>query len=188
MNLQNSGGVTALMRASEEGRTEIVNLIKDHPNYIKKLFEHTYTVYDLITMPMWEATELLIRQTMSKKPDMDLVRDLFEYAVLDVNQEYGIGITMLNCASWENHVEIVKTLLERPEIDVNQRDKDGWTALMLASANGCIEVVKLLLEHPKIDVNVQDGMGVNVLRVAIVHKHTEIASLIHSHPNFKETL
>ena len=76
-----------------------------------KLFEHSYSIYQLATMAMWEATELLIKETEKNKPDMDLVRDLFEYAVLDVNQVDRDGYTALMLASSEGHTEIVRMLL-----------------------------------------------------------------------------
>ena len=112
-----------------------------------KLFEHTYSVYDLITMPMWEATELLIDQCEKSSPDMDLVRDLFQYAVLDLTWQDREGMTALMIASREGHTEIVQMLLERTEIDVNLQDEDGMTALMNASWYGRTEIVNLIKSH-----------------------------------------
>ena len=153
-----------------------------------KLFEHSYSIYDLITMPMWEATELLIEQCKKVNPDMDLVRDLFEYAVLDVNQQDKDGYTALMWASRMGRTEIVKGLLERPEIRVNLQDSVGETALIYASWNKHTEIVKLLLERPEIDVNVQNRWGITALILALEEGYTEIVNLIQSHPNFNPDL
>ena len=153
-----------------------------------KLFEHTYTIYQLATMAMWEATELLIKEIDKNKPDMDLVRDLFQYAVLDLTWQDEDGRTALMRASYWGHTEIVRMLLERPEILVNLQNSGGQTALIWASRMGRTEIVQMLLERPEILVNLQDEWGWTALMYASDSGHTEIANLIKYRQNFKETL
>ena len=114
-----------------------------------KLFEHTYTIYQLATMAMWEATELFFYEINKSEPDMDLVRDLFQYAVLDVNQVVRDGETALMRATANGRTEIARMLLERPEILVNLQNEDGETALMRATRWGRTEIVKMIKEHKK---------------------------------------
>ena len=152
-----------------------------------KLFEHTYTIYDLITMAMWEATELLFKEIKRTKPDMDLVRDLFQYAVLDLTWQNGNGQTALMWASNQGRTEIAQMLLERPEIDVNLQNSGGSTALMNASFYGHTEIVKLLLKRPEIDVNLQNERGMTALMFASEEGRTEIVNLIKSHRNLQNS-
>ena len=152
-----------------------------------KLFEHTYTIYQLATMAMWEATELFFYEINKSEPDMDLVRDLFQYAVLDLTWQNGNGQTALMWASNQGRTEIAQMLLERPEIDVNLQNSGGWTALMYASNLGHTEIARMLLERPEILVNLQDEDGWTALIWASRYGRTEIANLIQSHINFKET-
>ena len=153
-----------------------------------KLFEHSYSIYQLATMAMWEATELLIKEIDKNKPDMDLVRDLFQYAVLDLTWQDDRGETALIWASLNGHKEIVRMLLERPEILVNLQNSGGQTALIWASRMGRTEIVQMLLERPEILVNLQDEWGWTALMYASDSGHTEIANLIKYRQNFKETL
>ena len=76
-----------------------------------KLFEHTYTIYDLIAMPMSELTKLLFNEIKKTNPDVNLVRDILEYSIIDVNQpEDEDGYTALMWASSNGHTEIVKMI------------------------------------------------------------------------------
>ena len=82
-----------------------------------KLFEHTYSIYQLATMAMWEATELLIKEIDKNKPDMDLVRDLFQYAVLDLTWQDEDGRTALMRASYWGHTEIANLIQSHPNFN-----------------------------------------------------------------------
>ena len=153
-----------------------------------KLFEHTYSVYDMITMPEYQAKELLFTEITGINPDVQFINDLLEYSKFYVNWQNSLGITALIVASDIGNKEIVKLLLERPEIDVNLQDVDGETALMIASRMGRTEIARMLLERPEIDVNLQDEDGYTALMWASEEVHTEIANLIKDHLNSKKTL
>ena len=153
-----------------------------------KLFEHTYTIYQLATMAMWEATELFFYEIKKSEPDMDLVRDLFQYAVLDLTWQDSSGWTALMLASWYGHTEIVRMLLERSEILVNLQNSGGSTALMMASEYRYTEIVKLLLERPEIDVNLQDKGGWTALMYASRWGNTEIVKLLLNKKGIKPSL
>ena len=112
-----------------------------------KLFEHTYSTYDLITMPEYQAGELLFDEIAKSSPDLQFINDLLEYSKVFVNWQDDWGVTALMWASWKGHTEIVKLLLERPEIDVNLENKRGQTALMNASAYGRTEIANLIKDH-----------------------------------------
>ena len=112
-----------------------------------KLFEHTYSTYDLITMPEYQAGELLFDEIAKSSPDLQFINDLLEYSKVFVNWQDDWGVTALMWASWKGHTEIARMLLEKPEIDVNLQDEDGYTALMWASEEVHTEIANLIKDH-----------------------------------------
>ena len=112
-----------------------------------KLFEHTYSVYDMITMPEYQAGELLIDEINKDVPDIQFIKDLLEYSKVFANWQNSSGYTALMSASDIGNKEIVKLLLERPEILVNLQNSDGETALMRASQFGRTEIANLIQSH-----------------------------------------
>ena len=69
-----------------------------------KLFEHTYSIYQLITMAMWEATEF------SRKGRTEISSMLLEKPDILVNLHTEYGWTALMFASSNGHTEIVKMI------------------------------------------------------------------------------
>ena len=138
MNTEGKNGWTALMYASRDGHTEIVELLlrvegidfnaKDKNGYTA-LMSASYNGHT-------EIVELLLR-----------------VEGIDVNTKDKDGDTALRLAASNGHTEIVKLLLGVKGIDVNAKNNDGWTILMSASYNGHTEIVELLLDVKRIDVN-----------------------------------
>ncbi|VDI14710.1 Hypothetical predicted protein [Mytilus galloprovincialis] len=95
---------------------------------------------------------------------------------VDVNQCRDDGVTGLNMASQEGHINIVKMLLERnPEID--SCGNNGCSPFYMASQNGHTEIVRLLLERNP-NVNRCDNKGCSLLRQASQNGHTDIVKLL----------
>lgn len=94
------------------------------------------------------------------------------------------GITPLDLAAGEGHVEVVKVLLDH-HADVNARRTDsGVTALYAAAGTGHSEVVKLLLDHHA-DVNATlTDDDATALHYAAQEGHQEIVKLLlDNHPD-----
>ena len=147
-----------------------------------KLFEHTYSIYDLITMPEYQAGELLLKEIEKDVPDIQFIKDLFEYSKVYVNWQNSGDSTALMWASINAHTEISRMLLERPEIDVNLQDNIGMTALIWASGNDQTEIVQMLLERPEILVNLQNEDGSTALMRASWYGYPQIVKLLLERP------
>jgi len=127
--------------------------------YIKLFEEHNYSVYDLITMSPYKVHELFAKEIKKEDPDLELIRDILAYTIVDVNGKDSDGWTALIVAAyWENE-KAVELLLNHPGIDVNVQNKRGDTALMQATWDKNEKLVELLLNHPGIDVNMQRKDG-----------------------------
>jgi ankyrin repeat protein len=123
--------------------------------YIKLFEEHSYSVYDLITMSPYKVIDLLMSEIQKENPELELIKDILEYSVVDINSKDSIGQTALMlAANWGNE-KCVELLLNHPGIDVNLQDKWGWTALMNA-VDRKVKVVELLLNHPGIDITLEE--------------------------------
>ena len=75
-----------------------------------KLFEHTYSTYDLITMPEYQAGELLIAEIAKGLPDIQFIKNLLEYSKIYVNWQDEGGLTALIWATDRGHTEIIELL------------------------------------------------------------------------------
>jgi ankyrin repeat protein len=127
--------------------------------YIKLFEEHNYSVYDLITMDVNQVFDLLKREMSKGNPDLELIKDILAYTVVDINSKDSNGWTALMLAADWGKSKSVELLLNHPGIDVNVQTENGTTALMWVAYNENEKVVELLLNHPGIDVNMQDRWG-----------------------------
>jgi ankyrin repeat protein len=153
-----------------------------------KLGANTRSVYDLITMGANQVTDLLLEEIESKNPDLELIKDILEYSVIDVNSKNSVGQTALMRAADNGKEKAVELLLNHPGIDVNLQDRYGWTALIWAAYNGREKAVELLLNHPKIDVNVQDKSGCTALMWGARWGKEKCVKLLLNYPGIDVTL
>ena len=103
--------------------------------YIKLFEEHNYSVYDLITMSPYKVHELFAKEIKKEDPDLELIRDILAYTIVDVNGKDSDGWTALIVAARDGKEKCVELLLNHPGIDVNVQNSDGKTAWDLASMN-----------------------------------------------------
>jgi len=160
--------------------------------YIKLFEKHGYSVYELITMGVNQALGLLIQEILKKDPDLDLIRDIFEYSVVDINDKDSEDLTaLMNAAQWGT-AKSVELLLNHPGIDVNLQNKWGTTALIYGVGSmglmGKEKSFELLLSHPGIDVNLQDEWGLTALMHATFRKSTKCVELLLKHPKINVNL
>jgi len=124
--------------------------------YIKLFEEHSYSVYELITMSPYKVIDLLMSEIQKGYPDLKLIQDILEYSVVDINSKDSIGQTALMLAAYRGNEKCVELLLNHPGIDVNLQDKWGWTALMFAAYRRNEKSIELLLSHPGIDITLEE--------------------------------
>ncbi len=94
----------------------------------------------------------------ARESDADKLRGLIA-AGGDVNAADPSGLTALNWAVYNGHIECVRHLLAAPGIDVNKADSQGFTPLFWAIYKNNPECVQLLLDAPGTNVNQQDKNG-----------------------------
>ena len=146
------------------------------------------SMYDIITMTPNVAWDVYKRELESKKPDIELITNLFDNSILninDINEENGYeenGYTALIRAISYRKKEIYKLLLQRADIDVNVQDEKGRTALYWASFWGHTQIVKTLLKRPDIDVNVQENRGWTALMWASEKQNCGVLDALLKHP------
>jgi ankyrin repeat protein len=103
--------------------------------YIKLFEEHNYSVYDLITMDVNQVFDLLKREMSKGNPDLELIKDILAYTVVDINSKDSNGWTALMLAADWGKGWVVELLLNHPGIDRTLKNKDGDTAWDLAYSN-----------------------------------------------------
>jgi ankyrin repeat protein len=150
--------------------------------YIKLFEEHNYTVYDLISMDESQLIELLINEIDSKNPNLDLIRDILGYSVLDINSTVYEDWTALIYAVANGNIQATEILLEQPTINVNLQDEYGLTALIWAVRTGREDCLESLLKHPSIDVNLQDFDSRTALMYAVNRGYEKAIRLLLGHP------
>eukprot|EP01084_Bolivina_argentea_P309905 536096_1 len=70
----------------------------------------------------------------------------------DPNSTSYQGVSPLNMAAEEGHLEVVRVLLSHSDTDIDYQDLEGVTPLYIACQQNDIEIVKLLL-HPTNIIN-----------------------------------
>jgi len=136
-----------------------LNNIRFSMKYIKLFEEHSYSVYDLITMGAVEAQTLLMKEIDNDVSDLELIRDILDYSVIDINQSDSLGWIPLIYAVLLDKKDVIELLFKHPNINVNVQDIAGSTPLTHAVRKGSERMIELLLKHPDIDLNLRDRWG-----------------------------
>jgi ankyrin repeat protein len=148
-----------------------------------KLGANTRSVYELITMSPHQVHELFLKEIKKRNPDLELIRDILDYSVLDVNTKDSDGYTALFIAVSRRNYKVIELLLNHLKIDVNVKSKGGETALILGVKNGYDRCIELLLNHPGINVNVKSKGGETALMRAIKNGYEFAIKVLLNHPH-----
>jgi ankyrin repeat protein len=170
-NQQNDIEQTALIRASFEGKKEIVQLLLKHKGV------------DVNHQNKYKRTALMVASSaghiapQKRSAAGEIAQLLLEHPEINVNLKDNEQRTALMRASIAGHKQIVELLLQNQSINVNLQDNREWTALIYASRHGHKEIVQLFLDHKDINVNMQDEEGQHALLWASANGDKEIAQL-----------
>lgn len=148
-NAQDNDGWTALMRAADCGRVNMMRMMLRGPDHkgVNVKSKHKG----------WNALMLA-----AEYGHIEVVDILVNTLGIDVNAKDRDDRTALMRAACHGHAEILGILLRTVDIDANAKDNNGVTALMWAN-KGSVEVVEMLLESPGIDITTKDNFGQSVL-------------------------
>ena len=192
VNAKDIDGWTALIWASENGHTKIVEMLLDKGADVNAIsgssisalhFASNQGHIDIVKMLLDKGAKVDAKTNSrntaliwaSEKGHKEVVEMLLDKGA-DVNAKDNDGKTALILASVNGDKEIVTMLLDKGA-DVNSKDDDGDTALILASLNGHKEIVTMLLKKGA-DVNTTDEEGETALIVASLKGHTEIVVML----------
>jgi len=155
-------GITALMKAVENGHVDIVNALIEHGasvNIEKESGGNALT----------EAVENGLNE----------VADILLSHGSEINIQNNIGYTPLTYAAEKGNIYMVNTLLERGALPnlktIPNRGEDN--AVIKAASNGHDAVVSALLAHGG-DVDSANKWGVTGLLYAAKHGHTKTVSVL----------
>ncbi len=190
VNTQNTAGQTALMVASERGKTGLVKQLLDRkadPNVAGRDGVTALILAAQNDQP--EIVKLLLQNRA--EPDTE---DNNGWTALSTAAYHGSARCVqiladrsktdlsrgLLFASLSEHKDVVKILLDYGA-EVDSRSNDGRTPLMLAASKGNKEIVTMLLQAGA-DPSLTDQTGATAESTAAAKGFREIADLLHSHP------
>ncbi len=159
VNAKSNNGWTALMWASNDGRSDIVRMLIDAGADVNVKSNNGYTA-------------LLLAVSSN---DTASVRMLID-AKADVNAKDSNGYTALMTASLFANKEKVRLLLNA-KADVNAKTNDGRTALMHAASVGHNDIVRMLIDAGA-DVNAKDIKEMTALMLAVSRDNATVRMLI----------
>jgi ankyrin repeat protein len=176
LNAKDSDGKTALIYASENGYTKIIELLIDSGADINKKdgeYGKTPIMWAMKNKELGkEVVELLIKKGARLDKTSNDGGTVLMYAVLykqieivellinigvDLNEKDNYGFTALMTAVHNRYTNIAEFLIKRGA-DINQKDNKGRTALMWAADYNSVEIVELLLKNgAKVDDTDNEG-------------------------------
>ncbi|KAL5089141.1 hypothetical protein Trisim1_005994 [Trichoderma cf. simile WF8] len=156
-------GRTALSWATENGHTEVVQLLLD-TNKV-----NVNSVNSDGSTPLHYA---------SLRQHEDIVKVLLDTRGIDVNLQDVYGYSPLHLSARRGYEAIAQLFLRRFEVDVNLRDGYKSTPLHYAASAGYEAIVQLLLERHDVDINAKDDHKNTPLHLAAIEGHEAVAHLL----------
>jgi len=191
---KDENGMTALIRAAEEGDTETVKLLLDQGADIEaKNNDGLTALHTALENGRTETAALLIARGADVEAEekdspwkvqhwaaweglTETIELLLDKGADIEAKDKEDGCTALHHAANGGHTETVELLLNR-EADIEATDNDGRTALMKAASNGHTEVVELLLDKGA-DIKTKNNDGKTAQMMAEEEGYTEIVKVL----------
>ena len=162
INEENQYGITPLILASMNGRTNVAKLLIENGAQVDAVNKFGASALIYAT----KAGHLGVVKLLVKNKANTGIKTVKDH------------LTPLMSAAESGYADIVKYLAEETSADVNARDIENWTALIWASINkGHPDVVKVLLEHGA-DVNAVNNDGAGALMLASKVGDVDIVKLL----------
>jgi ankyrin repeat protein len=130
--------------------------------YIRLFEQIRPSEFEIIMMTPYEAFKRVKDEIENEKPDLELIKDIFDYSVIDVNYKDENNPTLLHLAILVGKPDIVKLLIEHPNINPNVYDGVWGTPLNSTTHTHyrrAERICPILLEHPLTDPNAQNNYG-----------------------------
>ena len=94
------------------------------------------------------------------------------------------GLTALDTAVAEGHIEVVQLLLANEKVDVNSKNENNATALHYAAEEDFHQILGLLLADPRQNsINCVDNEGEAPVMTALVNESSKCLRKLLAHPN-----
>ena len=158
----------ALIEASVQGHSRIVDLLLDHRCSLQQL----------------DSQDMSALHHAAQKGHLLVAKALLDRgAAVDIQ---GLnGLAPLHLASWASHANMVMLLLQR-HANVNARDASQQTALHVAASRGFLNVCNSLLDHGAQSES-RDGNSKTPLQLAIIAEHREVVDLLLARSTLRPT-
>jgi ankyrin repeat protein len=197
--LGTKSGETALYRAAEDRKEEIVFLLIESDAYLPE--SPQIGVTSMASPREYKAVGELLLNQMGDAESITRKRlgVVLYWAVLnghetlvqecakngqDLKSWTQNGATLLHVAASNGHKKLVSDLLEIEGVDIEAKTKDDVTAMHLAAGNGHDAVVSVLLEKLKEPdrwlhtIVVETTDGETALSLAVKRKHQQVEQLL----------
>ena len=137
-----------------------------------KLFEEqsAYNIYDIIAMQKETAEEVLLQEIKKIDPDVELIKNIIEFAPIDVNMSLGLGHpdNLLQYSIVKKNNDLFDLLLAHPRIDLNHKDSRGVQLIIYATEFAPVDIIEILATDKRVDVNAIDHRRLSALKVCVM--------------------
>ena len=215
-NFQTDSGWTALMFASENGHSEIVQLLLNAKAKPDLQTDSGETALYLAVMKGYpDIVQLLLEYgadpNTSTRHGVTAIHAAAAHASISLEDitatEVGNTLAILTSGTYEHHFKIMKLLVAQPNIKINETTPSGLTILMVASAFGNAQTVELLLQagaDPNMSIKtpadkfslaktktllINELIGCTALILACANGHLEVVQLLlkaNANPNHEQ--